>query len=56
MKNFISTVEGETSENLVNLEKVIEKEGSRMVIIALDVEQMTGKEAIELVRAAEKTV
>lgn len=39
-----------------NLEKVIEKEGSRMVIIALDVEQMTGKEAIELVRAAEKTV
>ena len=37
-----------------NLTRVIDESDSRFVIIALDIEHMTGKEAIELVRAAEK--
>lgn len=36
-----------------DLQMTIEKEDPRFVIIALDIEHMTGKEAIELVRAAE---
>ena len=36
-----------------DLQRTIEKEDPRFVIIALDIEHMTGKEAIELVRAAE---
>ena len=41
----------DTAENLT---RVIDESDSRFVIIALDIEHMTGKEAIELVRAAEK--
>ena len=41
----------DTAENLA---RVIEKENEHFVIIALDIEQLTGKEAIELVRAREK--
>ena len=41
----------DTAENLTH---VIEKENEHFVVIALDIEQLTGKEAIELVRAREK--
>lgn len=37
-----------------DLERTIKKEEPRFIIIALDIEQMTGKEAIELVREKEK--
>ena len=41
----------DTAENLA---RVIEKENEHFVVIALDIEQLTGKEAIELVRTREK--